>query len=306
MMRRLSGLSGLLFILTSMQPAAAQNRLVDRPGFYLGLNVLIGGVSAFTQSFLSADDVPPGRAFVGGALGGAVTFGGQTLAGTGEPALRLPGVQLAAIGSSLARNAGRGAAPFSDVVLPLHPFYVRIRTGATDAVSVRVSAVSLASLARASAAAGRFQARLDWKQSLLSGGPVFRSRSSHIYPFGPEPPEDCRYGDGCVGRAAGLHRSGVTWYTTGGRTPRESAQVLAHEVLHLTQVNRDAILHAIPASDATLRAAGGPLAWLSRYVVMDAYLPLTGLNQLLSSALPPSRGAPLRLYELEVDALLRR
>jgi hypothetical protein len=82
--------------------------------------------------------------------------------------------------------------------------------------------------------------------------------------------------------------------------------VLTHEILHLTQVNRDAILHAIPASDATLRAAGGPLAWLSRYVVVDAYLPLTGLNQLLSSALPPSSGARVRLYELEADALVRR
>lgn len=306
MMRRLSGLSGLLFILAAVQPASAQDRLVDRPGFFLGLNMLIGGVSAFTQSFLSAEEVAPGRAFVGGALGGAVTFGGQALAGTGSPVLRLPGVQLASVGSSLARNAGRGVAPFSDLVFPLHPLYLRIRPGASDPVSVRVSAMSLASLAWAGAAADRFQASLDWKQSLLSGGPVFRSRASYIYPVGPAKAEECQHGDGCPGGAAGLHRSGVTWYTTGGRTPAQSAHVLTHEVLHLTQVNRDAILHAIPASDATLRAAGGPLAWLSRYVVLDAYLPLTGLNQLLSSALPPASGGAVRLYELEVDALLRR
>jgi hypothetical protein len=305
MTRRLSLLAGVIALAAIVQPAHAQERMVDRSGFYLGLNMLIGGVSAFTHSFLTPAHRDPGRAFLEGALGGAVTYGGQRLVGTGVPVLRLPGVQIAAVGSNMARNAGRGAELFSDLTLPFYPFYLRVRPGGDDVLSVRLSAFALATLGLAALDASRMQASLDWKESLLTGAPVFRSTSSYIYPFGGAPPMQCLHGDGCTGAAAGMHRNGISWYTTGGRTPEASRRILTHEVIHLTQVHRDAILHAIPMSDAALARVGGPIGGLARFLVFDAYLPLTGLNQLLATALPQSAGEPLRLYELEAHALTR-
>ena len=303
MKRRLSAPALLLLAFVLVRPAAGQERPGDRPAFYLGLNMVIGGASAVAHSLLAANDVDPLKAFAGGVLGGAVTFGGQELASTGTPALRLPGIQLAAVGSNLARNAGRGVGPLSDLVFPLHPFYVRIRPGTADPVSVRLSLLSAVSLLEAAAAADRFDARMDVKQTLLTGAPVFRSSSSYIYPFAGDTHAACAHGEPCTGWASGFHRNGVSWYTTGGRSPENSANVLTHEALHLTQVNRDVILHAIPASDAALGALGGPLAWLTRYLVVDVYQPLTGLNELLSAGAGSSDGPALRPYEREVRAL---
>ena len=295
--------AALLLWACAAQPVQAQDRVIDRAGFYLGLNVVIGGVSALAQSVLHPGGPPAGTALLGGAAGGAVLWGGQRLVGTGEPALRLPGVQLAAVGANMARNAGRGGSVLSDLVLPLYPFDVRLRPGSEDAFSVRVSAVGALALADALTDLDRHQAGLDWKESLLTGAPVFRSSSSYIYPFGPERPAECRHGDGCPSAAAGIHRHGISWYTTGGRTASASRRILTHEILHLTQVHRDALMHAVPMSDAVLAHLGGPFDRLRGVFVVDAYLPLTGLNSLLAAT---GHAHGHRFYEREVEALLAR
>lgn len=305
MMRRLSPLA-LLFALTAWpSPAGAQDRVVDRSEFYLGLNMLIGGVSAAAQSFLTSSSATPREAFLKGALGGAVTHGGQRMVATGEAVLRLPGVQVAALGSNIARNAARGTAAFSELLFPLPPFYLRVRPGQNHPISVRLSGVGLVTIGLAAMSADRHQARLDWKETLLTGAPVFRSISSWIYPFEAAPGDACLHGDGCAGAAAGMHRGGITWYTTGGRSAAQSRHILTHEVLHLTQVNRDVILHAAPMSDGVLGYIGGPFARAADLLVIDAYLPITALNQLFAATVRSPTG-PLRLYELEVEALTKR
>lgn len=303
-MRRLS-LGVCALALAVVRPAVAQQRMVESPGFYFGLNVVVAGASALAHALLSSD-ADPLEALAKGALGGAVTFGGQQLVATREPALRFTGIQVAALGSNVARNAGRGLAPFSDVILPLPPFYARIRAGHEDPFTLRMSLLGATALGWALLEADRLQARLDWRETLIAGAPVFRSTSSWIYPARGQRAAECNHGDPCPGGAAGLHWNGVTIYTTGGRSAATSQGILTHELIHLTQVNRDALLHAVPMSDAALAFVGGPAHHIARMLVLDAYLPLTGLNQLMALTAPrTTRGESFRLYEFEAEAITR-
>lgn len=303
-MPRTSALALLAFLLLP-GAGAAQSRLVERPTFYLGFNALVGGGAAAVHALLSDGDVPVVSAFAKGALGGTVMFGGQRLVGTAEPGLRLAGVQAVAAGASMARNAGEGHPLFSSLTFPLYPFYLELHPGGKRLVSVRLSAAATASLASALFRNDDFDARIDWSASLLTGAPVFRSGASWIYPFGTPPSASCAHGDGCDGGAAGLHRVGVTWYTTGGRSPEQSDRVLTHETVHLTQVVRDAVLFGVPMSDALTRRAGGTIERIGRFLVFDGFLPLTAMNHGLSLSLPRSGGAAWRLYEFEAHALVR-
>src|SRR5215207_9500369 len=98
------------------------------PAAYVGFNVWVGAVTAAVRA--QRRGAPVMRAALAGAAGGAVTAAGQRLIGVGPAGLRLPGLQLTALGANVARNAGGGVPVLSDVVLPLYPLYVRIRAGA--------------------------------------------------------------------------------------------------------------------------------------------------------------------------------
>lgn len=297
----------LLALLILPSAGSAQARLVERSEFYLGFNALVGGGAAAVHALLSDGDVPVLGAFARGALGGVVMYGGQQLVGSGEPALRLAGIQAVATGASMARNAGAGEPLFSTLTFPVYPFYLRLEPGAERPVTVRLSAAATVSLAAALFRNDDFGATIDWSASLLTGAPVFRSDASWIYPFGQPPSADCLHGDGCAGGAAGLHRVAVTWYTTGGRSAAQSTRVLAHETVHLTQVVRDAVLFGIPMSDALTQRAGGGIERLGRFIVFDGFLPLTAMNHGLSLTLPRSGdGASWRLYEFEAHTLTRK
>jgi hypothetical protein len=293
----------LLAMLVLPCAGQAQQRLVERSEFYLGFNAVVGGCAAAVHALLGPDDVPVLEAFAKGALGGAVMYGGQRLVGSGREALRLPGVQAVALGASMAHNAGAGSPLFSTLTFPVYPFYIQVRPGAGRPISVRLSVAAAASLASAAFRNDAFDATLDWRASLLTGAPVFRSAASWIYPLGGVPPASCLHGDGCDGAAAGLHRVGTTWYTTGGRAAQQSAFVLTHETIHLTQVVRDALLFGIPTSDALTRRAGGAVERIGRFVVFDGFLPLTAVNHGLSLGLPRTGdGNAWRLYEFEAHA----
>jgi hypothetical protein len=293
----------VLAILVLPRSGGAQERLVERSGFYLGLNVLVGGGAAVAHALTSPDGPPLGSAFLKGALGGAVMYGGQRLVGTENAALRLPGVQTVALGASIARNAGSGTPLLDDLTFPLYPIYLHVRPRAEQPIRVRVSAAALASLAHAAATLGSHDAAFDWKESLLTGTPVLRSAASWMYRDGPATSDACAHGSGCDGALAGMHRLGTTWYTTGARSPAQSRRILGHETIHLTQFVRDALLFGVPAGDAAARAAGGMLDRASDYIAFDIILPLALVNQGLSMAMPAGEESGWRVYELEARAL---
>jgi len=281
----------------AMSPAAVGG-LLGSPATYAALNVWVGGVTAAFRA--QRRGTSPWRAAALGALGGATTAAGQRLIGVGPRDLRFAGLQLAAVGANVARNAGDGVAPLSDVVLPVYPFYVRIRPGASRPVSLRLSAVAAGGLAATLVRRGD-RPRLDVRESLRSGAPVFRSPFDAL--GGRHGERAACTPDRC---AVGLHFGGTVLYA-GGRDARVAEArggTLRHEAVHAAQFARDGVLFGVPASHRVLSAAGDAGRWASGWLVADVTLPLLGAN-LLSRAASADADRE-SLYEREVRAMLRR
>jgi hypothetical protein len=190
--------------------------------------------------------------------------------------------------------------PLSDVTLTFYPLYMRIGTTGGPLVRIRVSALALVSAARMAAVYGTAP---DVLESIYSGALVF-----------PVPGDEVRCAaarDGdCLATVVGEHRFGAVAYATGpeGCLARVHAGgCLGHELGHVAQDTRDAVLHAVPASDWALSRMGGVGRWLGRYVVLDGALPLMLLGHVAES---PHFEGSCRLqgwefYECEAEAMTR-
>jgi hypothetical protein len=271
--------------------------ILGSPATYVGINVWLGGVTAAVRA--RQVGASPWRAALVGAVGGATTAAGQRLIGAAPSGARLAGLQLAALGANVSRNAGAGVAPLSDLVLPLYPFYVRLQPGGRHPVRVRLSAVAAGGLVAALARRSD-RPRLDLRESLLSGAPVFRSPFDAV---GVAPGERAA----CTPHRCpvGLHLPGAVLYA-GGSHPRVAAErqaTMRHEVGHVAQLARDGVLFGVPASDRVLAAAGRPGRWARGWLVADVALPLLGANFLTAAA--SADGARQSLYEREVRAMMR-
>jgi hypothetical protein len=320
-MRRTLTLATLVAVTAS--PMAAQqperSRLTTRQEFYIGANMLVGGASALVQS-LYHKETHPVRALLGGMAGGALIYSGKRIVGTQEPALRLAGLQTTALGANVVRNAGRGMHPLKQITLPLYPFYVQIdgldaphESGVRS--RARLSALSAINTIRmASGAYG--PARFNPKESLLTGLPVFTTSgawlSCRAFYETSEPDPNCR------APLQGIASGGTLAYAlrpepTPLRPDQTPHQLRAHESVHAAQFIADALMHAVPAYDATLSQvqedfwtaqqfrAGDYASALQRYVVLDFALPLSTADLLLRSQ-PAPRGTSYN--ELEADAML--
>jgi hypothetical protein len=269
---------------------------VPRPaaGFYWGVDVGVSALSALLRAHEA--NVSVKRAFLGGLAGGTLMYAGQRLVGTAAPAVRLVGLQTVALGAGIARNVGAGRAAFSDLTFPLFPFYVRIRPGETTRVSVRLSALGLISAARMGRAYRRWP---SLGESLLGGAPVFTVPAGDIR---------CDAGGltDCQIERLGEHSLGAVVYAE-HPAPCSSRFVVAHEMGHVAQDVRDVVLFAVPASDLALAHAGRPGRWLSRYLVVDGFLPLMLASR---AAGPPAFDEACRglssYYECETEAMLWR
>jgi hypothetical protein len=132
---------------------------------------------------------------------------------------------------------------------------------------------------------------MDWGATLVTGAPVLRSPRWRLPSASCPPP--------CAGSFA-RHNAGVIVYSASAGTDYDLGRTLAHETMHLAQHTRDALLDAIPASDAVLARAGGAGRLLSRFLVVDVLLPM----KLIDQGEAHLRGASLRdsWYELEARA----
>jgi len=254
---------------------------------YLALNVVIGATAATARAAITG--APLRTALTRGLIGGAFMSAGMELVGTERPEARLAGLQVAAVGASVMRNVDADVPAFSDITLPFYPFYVRVRPGSPTPVTARLSLMSAVRLTSVYTRGSR--PRVDWGATLTTGAPVLRSPRWRL------PSKSCPAP--CEGSFA-QHNAGVIVYSSSAGTDYDLRRTLAHETMHVVQHTRDAVVDAIPASDAALARFGRPGRALARFIVLDALLPL----RLVDEAESRLRGARPRdsWYELEARA----
>lgn len=182
--RALPLLLALLLTAMSAAPGRAQPGVCpygvgcERPdrasqALVLAGNGVVGGVSAGVTSMLRGEPFWP--AFQGGVLGGIVTFAGKRLAVEHFSGAGLAGRQVAAVGSSMTRNAAAGNRIFSELMFPLGPGRLYLRPERAD-VHFRLDLYSSAVLAHAFIAR---DVELDVGRSLSSGAFVFWEDGAH-------------------------------------------------------------------------------------------------------------------------------
>jgi hypothetical protein len=281
---RAIGLAALVLV-----PGIASSQALERDqaahARYLALNVAIGATASVARAVASG--TPVRVALAKGLLGGSLMSGGMELIGTESRSARFAGLQLTAVGASVARNADARAPLWSDITLPLYPFYVRVRPQASRPVTARLSVMSAARLASVMTSGSR--PRVDWRETFATGAPVLSSPRWRL------PSSSCPAP--CEGAFA-QHNAGVVVYSASAGTDYDLRRSLAHESLHLAQQTRDAVLDAIPMSDAALGRLGSGGRSLSRFLVLDVLMPL----RVIDEGELRMRGGPRRSSWYETEA----
>jgi hypothetical protein len=254
---------------------------------HLAFNVALGATVAAARAAITG--TPLRVALSRGLVGGSLMSVGMELVGTESTNARIAGVQLAAVGASVSRNVEAGTPMFSDLTLPFYPLYVRIRPGAPNPVTARLSVLSAARLTSVLTRSDR--PTVDWGATLATGTAVLASPRWRLESKSCPPP--------CLGSFA-QHNAGVIVYSASAGTDYDLRRTLAHETIHVVQHTRDVVFNAIPASDAVLARAGRTGRTLSRFLVADFLLPL----RFIAEADSRLRGARPResWYEIEARA----
>jgi hypothetical protein len=252
---------------------------------FLALNVAIGATASVARAVASGS--PVRVAIAKGLLGGSLMSAGMELIGTESRAARFAGLQLTAVGASVARNADARAPLLSDVTLPIYPFYVRVRPQAPHPVTARLSVMSAARLATVMTSGSR--PRVDWRETLATGAPILSSPKWRL--LSSSCPLPC-------GGSFAQHNAGLVIYSASAGTDYDLQRTLAHESVHLAQQTRDAVLDAIPESDAALARLGPTGRSLSRFLVFDMLMPL----RLIDEGELRMRGGPRRSSWYETEA----
>jgi len=251
-------------------PAIARPQALERDPAahrrFLALNVAIGATASVARAVASG--APVRVALAKGLLGGSLMSAGMELIGTESRAARFAGLQLTAVGASVARDVDAGTPLLSDVTLPIYPFYVRVQPQAPHPVTARLSVMSAARLAAVMTRGSR--PSVDWRETLVTGAPVLRSPEWRLPSSSCPPP--------CGGSFA-QHNAGLVIYSASAGTDYDLKRTLAHESVHLAQQTRDAVLAAIPSSDAALERLGPGGRTISRFLVIDVVMPLRFIDE---------------------------
>jgi hypothetical protein len=268
-------LTALALLLAWTAPARAQEewRPSDVTGelAYLGFNTLAGAISAGITARIRGRDF--GDAAIRGALGGAVVYGGKRLVVADLPAAGLIGRQVAAVGTSVVRNAGAGAGAFERVVLPLAVIRLHIHVPERRVEAARLNLIELGVLAWA---ATRDELAFDLASSLENGAPVFDAPDHRLRAL-----DDFAYG---------IMAAGVVLI---GREPSPGRErVIGHEMVHVLQHDFYHTTVAQPVESLLLR-------FLPFGQRIDRFIDLGVLSPVLL-------GITYRALESEADFLDRR
>jgi hypothetical protein len=138
--------------------------------YFTAANALLSGVATALVAALRHEG-PVGRAFVTGAAGGVAVYAGKRVAAARFEGAGLTGRQVAALGTSVGRNAADGRGSLDELVFPLgwaSLYWDRAEAGVTVRPDVNAIVWSLR-------LAFRPGTDFDWGRSLSSGAPVFLS-----------------------------------------------------------------------------------------------------------------------------------
>ena len=143
--------------------ATSQAVKVSSTSAVLGVNVLVGGLTAATWAALKRHDVA--RAFGLGAFGGAMHFAGKYVASRRGTLSPWTGLVISGTGTSVVANAGDGVSPFDEISIPVASMRLRMRP-TERRVSVSLNAYESAWILRYMTRAGM---RVSWTRSGQTG-----------------------------------------------------------------------------------------------------------------------------------------
>lgn len=232
----------------------------------LAMNALLGGLTTGIPAAIRGE--PVARAFVAGAVGGALVYGGKRVAVERFAGAGLLGRELGAVGGSVVRNVARGDAAASLITLPLGP--LRFDVGRGRPVRARLD---LATLVAAGVFIVQEDGRFEPGHSLSAGALVFRSPS----------------------RRVGMHAAGVVLVPDPGSLSYDQPTMLAHERVHVLQYDQAHLSWGGPAERWMLRGSGAG-RWLNQRVDL-------GLTAVAGSLLNVVIDYGARPWEHEADRL---
>ena len=218
-----------------------------------------------------------------GALGGAITYGGKRLTAERFFGAGFVGREIAAVGSSVVRNASDGIGSFDRLILPAGVMRVYWQRTTGD-VQVKVDAYSAGLVAY-----GIFNDHLEFdaRNSLSSGAFVFKT-NNEVITYGSQ-----KNHAGGISRGGIILRSDVPGF---GKEFLERA--LAHERVHVLQDDQLFITHT-DRLDNWVWSRLGPLKPGSRYVDLN---PTSEFLRLLTHGIPRYDDRP---WELEAIYLTK-
>ncbi|HJQ21672.1 MAG TPA: hypothetical protein VJ867_15090 [Gemmatimonadaceae bacterium] len=217
--------------------AEAQVVNVPQTSAVIGVNVLIGGLTATTWALIRHRD--PARAFAFGALGGATHFAGKYVASRRGTLSGWSGLLLSATGSSMVTNAGAGVAPLEDISIPIASLRVHLRPAAHGA-RVSVNAYETVMILHY---ATRQDLDIDWPRTLQTGTLVAHT-DDDIVLDGDQAIDGVTYGPAIVVERVGREVPANVW---------------KHEGTHVLQNYFEQDAWGIPIEDAVRKHLPMPM-----------------------------------------------
>ena len=246
----------------------------------LSANALLGGLTAGVVQKVRGGSFQDG--FTRGALGGSVVYLGKRVSVERFDGAGFAGRELAAVGTSIVRNAAEGEGSLERLMLPIGPVRLYVSPGAATPVQAKVDVMTLFWTGYAVVAP---ELSFDVQSSLSAGTPVFRV-ADRLLVF-----------RGDTAHAAGLALGGTLLLSdVQGIDTRET---FAHERIHVIQ--NDQLFYSLvdPLEGWAVRKIPGG----SR---INQWVDFNTANLFLGLLTPLFDDHDRRPWELEANFLMRR
>ncbi len=259
---------GCVLLALSRPALSAQSTAEWRPDAgvgevtFLGANTLIGALTGGLVQALGGGSFSDG--FTRGALGGAIIYAGKRLSVGRFAGAGWIGREVAAVGTSIVRNASTGVPNLHRLVLPLGPLRVHFQANGDQVVNVKLDLLELVALAGAVAEPAL---TLEVGRTFSAGAPVFLAEHRTIVHNGD--------------RVNGLTQGGTILLS--GRGVDDLESTFAHERVHVIQLDFLSQAWFLPLEEWIFRNT--PLAALQRYIDLNVStaLWLTAWNGLIDA-----------------------